>query len=237
MHSIIAVSLLVFSAEGYPRPDLLIEPAELAKNPAAFLILDCRDRAAYQAGHVPGAANIDATEWAKQFQDGKDIAGWCKRLGALGIQTNSTVVLYDDASNKDAARGWWILKFWGVRDVRLLHGMWKGWTTGHQAISTEPVTSRPVTFLARPQAERLATKQGLLESLQTKEFDIVDARSAGEYSGRTKLARRNGCIPGAINLDWSHLVDAKTQRFKRPAELKQLFADHHIDLARPQAVH
>lgn len=238
MQSIIAFVLLTLpAADAYPRAGLLVEPAELAKNPSAFLVLDCRGQEAYQAGHVPGAVNLNPIEWAKQFQDGKDVAGWCKRLGALGIKPDAKVVVYDDASNKDAARVWWILKFWGVQDVRLLHGMWTGWKTGNFPVSTEPVTPRTVTFLARPQTERLATKQDILNSLQKKEFDVVDARSEGEHYGRTKLARRNGCIPGATNLNWEQLIDQKTQRFKSAVELKKLFDQHHIDLAKPQAVH
>ena len=48
------------------------------------------------------------------------------RRSALGIAQDSRVVVYDDSSSKDAARVWWILRYWGVADVRLLNGGWAG---------------------------------------------------------------------------------------------------------------
>jgi thiosulfate/3-mercaptopyruvate sulfurtransferase len=222
----------------YPRAELLIEPAMLARSLKQYHVLDVREGSAYEAGHVPGAVSTSAAEWAKAFQDGKDVAGWSKRIGDLGITVDTKVVVYDDNLNKDAARVWWILKYWGVKDVRLLHGMWTGWKAlGSTDISKEPVMPRPVTFVPDSKAERLATKQDVLNAVKSKEFGIVDSRSLDEYTGKKKLAERGGCIPGATHLDWESLVDKRTQRFRPPAELKAIFEDFKVDLNRPQAVH
>src|SRR5262249_32147583 len=61
----------------------------------------------------------------------------------------------------------------------------------------------------------------------------IDARSEGEYCGETKNAKRGGAIPGAVHLEWSDLIDKKTQKFKSPEELTKLFKDAGIDLKRP----
>jgi thiosulfate/3-mercaptopyruvate sulfurtransferase len=49
----------------------------------------------------------------------------------------------------------------------------------------------------------------------------------------TKLAKRGGAIPGAKHLEWSDLLDKKTQRFKSPAALSRLFKQAGIDPKKP----
>src|SRR5262245_37338608 len=84
---------------GYARPELLIEPAELARPGAAkrYRILDARGKGVYRAGHVPGAVWLDHTTWSRAFGEGQDRAGWEKRLGALGITPDMPVAVYDDS--------------------------------------------------------------------------------------------------------------------------------------------
>jgi thiosulfate/3-mercaptopyruvate sulfurtransferase len=220
-------------AADYSRPDLLIEPDELAKVLAdkGVRVLDCRGKGLYLDAHVPGAVWLNATEWTRSFGEGKDRAGWARRIGALGVDADSRVVLYDDSRAKDAARAWWILRYWGVRDVRLLNGGWQGWkASGGKAETGE---SRPAAGEARltPQPARLATKSQVLGSLK-QPAQVVDARSAEEHCGTLETAKRNGSIPGALHLEWSDVVD-KTGRFKSPQELRRIFQEAGIDPSRP----
>jgi thiosulfate/3-mercaptopyruvate sulfurtransferase len=226
---------------GYPRPELLIEPAELAKPEVArrFVVLDARARKAFEEGRIPAARWLDAAAWEKAFGDGQDAEGWGKRIGELGIALGAPVVIYDDALAKDAARIWWILRFWGVRDVRLLNGGWSGWKAAGLPIETGPPMATPtVAFTPRPMTKRLATKDQVLASLEQHSLQIVDARSQGEYCGTEKLKnQRGGRVPGARHLDWTDLLDQQTKRFKSPEELRKLLAQAGIDLASPTATY
>jgi thiosulfate/3-mercaptopyruvate sulfurtransferase len=236
----ILLLLLTSSIDIYPVKDLLVEPSELKAqgDKPAFLILDARPLVAYQKGHVPGALHIDPAEWAKQFQDGKDEIAWSDRLGKLGIFPDSRIVIYDDASNKDAARVWWILKFWGLKDVRLLNGMWTGWVESKLPISDQTGVTKASHIELKKSRGRLATKQDVLQALSAKSSGIVDARTEAEYTGKNQLKNKfGGCIPGARNLDWEQLVDAKTKRFKSADEMRKLFADARIDVNAPQIAH
>ena len=125
--TVLLVGSSLMAAESYPRTDLLVEPTELSSGKSQFVVLDARDHAKYGQGHIPGARWVDHATWAKAFQDGKDAEGWSKKISDLGIAVDSKVVVYDDDWNKEAARIWWILKYWGVADVRLLNGGWKSW--------------------------------------------------------------------------------------------------------------
>jgi hypothetical protein len=73
--------------------------------------------------------------------------------------SNAKVVVYDDNLTKDAARIWWILRYWGVEDVRLLNGGWKAWEDGNYRTETTDAFPSPVEFVARARPERLATKE------------------------------------------------------------------------------
>jgi thiosulfate/3-mercaptopyruvate sulfurtransferase len=221
----------------YAMPELLVEPAALRIG--EFVVLDARPREQYEAGHVPGALWVDAPAWAKSFDQGEDIPGWQQRIGALGLTTGDKVVIYDDNQTRDAARIWWILRYWDFADARLLNGGWKGWQTANREIETAPTPQPKATEPElRPIANRLATKEGLLRSLETGDLQIIDARSESEFCGNDALKnKRAGAIPGAKNLEWVDLLDSNSGRFREAAELSQLFAKAGIDLQRPAATH
>jgi thiosulfate/3-mercaptopyruvate sulfurtransferase len=80
--------------------------------------------------------------------------------------------------------------------------------------------------------------QQVLQSLPDGQWQIVDARSEDEHCGIDKRDnRRGGAIPGAKHLEWSELIDQETQRFRSPAQLRQLLARAGITLDQPTASH
>jgi thiosulfate/3-mercaptopyruvate sulfurtransferase len=227
--------------EVYPRADLLIEPAALGRADVAkgLVVLDARDQKAFDEKRIPGARRVDAARWAKAFGDGSDAKAWGWRIGELGIGPKSKVVVYDDASAKDAARIWWILRYWGVKDVRLLNGGWKGWNAAKLPVESDAAKPPVVAeFTAVPAGQQLVTKAQLLDVVKAKQLQIVDARSEKEHCGLDALQnKRAGAIPGAKNLDWIDLLDKTTLRFKSPEQLRQLFQSAGIDPAKPAIAH
>jgi thiosulfate/3-mercaptopyruvate sulfurtransferase len=241
IHCVPAVVVAETGGNEYPRSDLLIEPAALAPplDAERFVILDSRSREDYQQEHIPEARWVDHGAWSKTFGDGEDVEAWSQRIGELGIDTDAAVVVYDDQAMKNAARIWWILRYWGVEDVRLLNGGWKSWKAQELPVSQARGASvEPVAFTAKPQSSRLATKSQILDRLEGQEWQIVDARSEAEYCGTELLGnQRAGAIPGAKHLEWSELIDPETDRFRPPDELRELFDQANIDLDRPMASH
>jgi thiosulfate/3-mercaptopyruvate sulfurtransferase len=233
--------LLIGAASEYVRPELLLEPDELARPEVArqFVVLDARNREDYEKSHVPGARWVDHDTWKSAFAQGTDAEGWSKRIGDLGIAAAARVVVYDDNSFKNAARIWWILKYWGVKDARLLSGGWNAWQAEGLPTETDvPPPSDAKAFTARPRRKRLATKEQILKSLTDDRLQVIDARSEDEFCGiELKENQRGGAIPGAKHLEWSDLIDAETGRFKRPGELSKLFDQAGIDLGQPAASH
>lgn len=224
----------------YPSGQWLIEPTKLAESLAddSWVILDARDEASFAEGHIPGAIRIDHGQWAKAFSDGQDAAEWSQRIGELGIAADTTVVLYDDVRSKDASRIWWILRYWGLSDARLLNGGWLGWQAADLPIDDSQPSATAVQFEAVPAPVRLATKDQLIDSLADRSLQIVDTRSAAEFCGIKPLDnQRAGAVPGAKHLEWVDLIDDQTHRFKPADELKRLFDAAGIRLDRPTATY
>lgn len=236
---LLCVAAVALDDDGYPRAKLLVEPSALANSAAreAMIILDARPRAKFDAGRLAGARWVDHAEWEKAVGSSRDPHAWAKRIGALGIAGDRPVAVYDDMLSRDAARIWWILKYFGVADVRILHGGWKGVQNAKLPTETRSAPVAPAAFDPKPHAARFADKAWMKQALAAG-TQVVDARSEKEFCGIEKLKnRRAGAMPGAKLLEWSDLLDRETARFKSPRELRELFAKAGVDLDRPTATH
>jgi thiosulfate/3-mercaptopyruvate sulfurtransferase len=167
------------------------------------------------------------------FAKGPDNTNWKRRLGALGITPDRPVLVYDDAMFKDSARIWWILRYWGIRDARLLNGGWKAWKAANGTVTSAVPATEAASVTLSPEPDRLVTKEQLLAALAGKRYQILDARSSQEYCGDKGTAKRNGAIPGAIHQEWVEAIDPKTGRFKSPQDLARILQKNGVDLARP----
>lgn len=155
-------------------------------------------RAAYEAGHLPGAVFVDLDAALSRHGDpaqaGRhplpDPEPFAAAMGALGIGDGDTVVAYDDEGGVIAARLVWMLRAIG-RDAAVLEGGLQAWD---EPLSTEPAVRAPVRFTARPWPDdRLATIDEAAAA-----GHLIDARPRERYlGGPDGLDPRAGHIPGA----------------------------------------
>lgn len=211
----------------YPHADMLVEPETLIKKDAAkgIVLLDARPKQVYDEGHLPGAFWWDTTVGGEKID--------AALLAKSGIPADARVVVYDDGNAKDAARLWWRLQYTGQEKVAVLNGGVVAWQAAGGELTKEVPESKPKSLQERLTTKRLATRDDVLKIVKDKSAQIVDARSEKEYCGDNKLAKRGGSIPGAVNLEWSDLIDAKTKKFKSAQELTRLFKDAGLDLDKP----
>ncbi len=238
--SLVGGFFLVFSAGlvragDYPEADLLVETTELAKPAIAkrFRVLDTRAKDKYLAGHIPGALWVNRDAWAKAFAAAPQLPVWETMIGDLGIKHSTPLIIYDDGWAKDAAHIWWILRYWGFEEVRLLNGGWHAWLSeGRSQDRSQPqVKARGLRL--RPIPARLAGKNQMAELVQNRQEQIIDARSSAEFRGEVESGRRNGAIPTAKHFESSTAIDSQTLRFKSAEELARLFRAAGIDPAQP----
>jgi thiosulfate/3-mercaptopyruvate sulfurtransferase len=191
-----------------PDPTLLVDTHWLANHmwDDDVRIVDMRPLEDYLLGHIPGAVQLDlsdvratAADVRKQVADARTVE---QVLGGLGIDGDTTVIVYDGATGIDAARLFWTLEYYGHRDARLLDGGWAAWERSGRQMETKATTVAPRAFNAQPQPILIADAAWVLAHLDDPTVAIVDARSENEYLGIDVRAERGGHIPGAIHVQW-----------------------------------
>jgi thiosulfate/3-mercaptopyruvate sulfurtransferase len=209
------------------RAEVLVTPTELeglVAEGVAVTILDVRwqltqpdGRAAYEAGHVPGAVYVsledDLTDHAvtgrgrHPLPPGSAIEAAARRWG---IDQETTVVAYDDWNRAGSARAWWVLKAAGLSDVRILDGGLAAWTASGGALETGSVTPEPGGVV-------VAHDDLYAGGMPTVDADgaaalgagLIDARAPERFRGDVEpVDPVAGHIPGATNVPSTSLLDA-----------------------------
>ena len=223
--------------------DALIDTRELdavLRNVSAprLVLLDVRWRLGgpspaelYASGHLPGAVSVDLDrDLAAPVGDGRRGRHPLPEPGALqealrrwGIDEESSVVAYDDADGSSAARAWWLLRWAGLRDVRVLDGGIAAWTAAGLPLTTNMPAPEPTNVVVRPGAMPVLDATGVAE-LVARGGVLLDARVEPRYRGEVEpVDPVAGHIPGARSAPTSGNVDA-SGRFLSPKQLRERFA-------------
>src|SRR4051794_32053168 len=113
----------------------------------------------YLEAHIPGAVYADLESELAAPADPVRGRHPLPELEVLqeaarrwGLDDDSPVVVYDAVANLSAARAWWVLRWAGVRDVRLLDGGLDAWRAAAYELEAGPATDRHGTVTLRPGA-------------------------------------------------------------------------------------
>ena len=217
------------------KPDLCILDASL------FLPGTPRDpRAEFEAAHIPGAAFMDLPT----LNDPDDPTPgmlppdtlMTQRAQALGINTDSRVIVYDNSPTHSAARGWWMVRLYGLgASAAILDGGLPKWVAEGRATQSGPVTPATGNAIARRAPGQVRTKADLIANLESHDAQVLDARGAGRFTGEEAEPRpgmASGHIPGSRNLPSAALFNPDNS-MKTGDDLRQLLHDAGIDLDRP----
>lgn len=182
----------------------------------------------YLECHVPHAVYVDLeTELAAPAEPGRgrhplpDVAVLEEAARRWGIDEESAVVAYDEVGNMSAARAWWLLRWAGLHDVRLLDGGLAAWRTAGLLLETGPSEPREGSVVLRP--GKLETLDAGTSAQRAREGILLDARAAERYRGDVEpIDPVAGHIPGAISAPTgANLLPDGT--FRGPAELRARF--------------
>jgi len=209
-------------------------------NPKVRIIEVSTEPGLYERGHIKNSAKI---VWHTELVDTvtRDIASaknFQKLAQKIGIDQDTTIVLYGDKNNWFAAWGAWVFNIYGAKDVRILDGGRVKWEKDGRALTTAVPAFKAGNFTTRvaDKSLRATLLQDVLPVAKKRvKADLIDIRGADEFSGKIfaapgfqELAVRAGHIPGAINIPWGQNVNADGT-FKTVAELKKLYADKGVD--------
>lgn len=215
------------------RMDSIISADTLRSDAFRPVLLDVRwqlggppGRADYAKGHLPGAVYVDLdTELAgAPGPSGRhplpDPAVFTAAMRRAGVLDEVPVVVYDGGQGWAAARAWWLLRWAGHHDVRVLDGGLPAWDG---PLETGEVTAGPGDFTPRPGALPVLTADDAAALARTGV--LLDARAAERYRGDVEpVDRVGGHIPGAVSAPTTANTD-DAGRFRAAAELASRFRE------------
>ena len=221
----------------YKHPEVLVETSwvkeHLSDRKVRIAEVDYDPTANYNLGHIPGAVLFD---WKKDMNDPvtRDILSKSQLealLSNVGLDAESTLVLYGDFNNWFAAFAFWILKYYQVDKVVLMNGGRKKWLAEDGQVTKDRRSYNRTAFKVKGTEESIRTYLDAMKTrLGQKNNVLVDVRSPAEFTGEitappeypNEHAQRGGHIPSAVNIPWSQAVK-EDGTFKTVEELRTLY--------------
>ncbi len=234
----------------YAHPEVLVDTdwAEKHAKDANVRIaeVDYDPAANYDQGHIPGSVLMD---WRKDINDplSRDIVSkdaLTALLRKAGIHEDTTILLYGDFNNWFASFAFWVLQYYGIKNVKLINGGRKKWIAEDRPLTKE-VPSYPAGRITagnpnehlRAYLDDVRTE---LQHVQAGRTVLVDVRGPKEFSGEitappeypTEHAQRGGHIPGAKNIPWASAVN-DDGTFKSREELEAIYGGKGVTAGTP----
>ncbi|HEX2405679.1 MAG TPA: sulfurtransferase [Nitrososphaeraceae archaeon] len=221
----------------YANPNVLVDTQwvedHVNDNNVRIAEVDYDPKANYYLGHIPNAALFD---WKKDINDplNRNIVSrddCTALLQKAGINDDTILVLYGDFNNWFAAFAFWVFKYYGYKDIRLMNGGRKKWLEEDRPISKEsPNFSKGNFQAAEPDESIRVYLDYVRNSVMSQQGTLVDVRSPAEFTGQitappeypTEHAQRGGHIPSAQNIPWGQAVN-EDGTFKSVEDLKKLY--------------
>ena len=194
----------------------------------------------YDLGHIPGSIVL---RWKEDINDPitRNILSthdYVDLLQRIGVNNDTTLILYGDFNNWFAAFAFWVFKYYGYKDVRLLNGGRKKWLEEDRSLTKEVPLYPKEEYKVEPESIEPDKKirvflndvRNALVSRRNFQIGLVDVRSPKEFTGEilappeypTEHAQRGGHVPGASNIPWAQTVN-DDGTFKFVEDLRSLY--------------
>ncbi|AVQ97907.1 sulfurtransferase [Oceanobacillus iheyensis] len=174
-------------------------------------------RKQYIKDHIPGAVYLDLEKDLSSKAEkhgGKhplpDMTTFARKIGNIGIDHDTTVVIYDQANEMFAARLWWLLHCLGHEKAYVLDGGYEEWLRQGNPVTDQMPVLEPKRFRPILRDEQTANIDEVKEKLENDTAIVIDSRERERYLGNIEpLYHKAGHIPGAKNYFWKDVLNKK----------------------------
>jgi thiosulfate/3-mercaptopyruvate sulfurtransferase len=221
----------------YANPEALVETDWLEQNlnnPSIRVIEVDEDAGAYGKGHIPNAVgwNWNTDLHATVGRDYVDQEGLSALLSRAGVGPDTTVILYGGNNNWFAAYAYWLVKYLGFDNVKLLNGGRKKWELESRELTQEAPSPKPADINVKGKIRESirSFRDEVLQRAENRKGGLIDVRSPEEFRGEKlapdhlpqEQAQVPGHVPGASNIPWAKAAN-DDGTFKSADELKALY--------------
>jgi thiosulfate/3-mercaptopyruvate sulfurtransferase len=227
----------------YVHSEVLVDTEWVSKNPPndnrKLVEVDYDPENGYRKGHIKGASLI---WWKRDINDpiARDIVNkeqFQELMAKNGIKPDTEVIMYGDFNNWFAAFSFWVFKYFGHENIKIMNGGRKKWELENREYTTEEPQIEKTSYSAKEPDEQIRDYlDGVKKALDDNNIVMVDVRSPKEFTGEITAppeypmehAQRGGHIPGANNIPWATAVNDADGTFKSADELKQIYESKGI---------
>lgn len=136
-----------------------------------------------------------------------DVDTFSQKLRQLGINNDSTVVVYDEGNEMFAPRAWFVLRYVGIENAYVLQGGFRAWKHAAYPVTSETKERKEGHFTPDVQHDLIITMEEVRDRHMETEV-LLDSRAKNRYLGKTEpLYGKAGHIPGAKNYFWADILD------------------------------
>lgn len=204
----------------------IISPAEFMKliKDKNTVVIDVNKKKTYATTHIKGAVNIPHKSLYKDgevpglIKSPKDLAGI---FGSKGISEKNTIVVYGDGSQKYSSRVYWILKYLGAPNVKILHKDMNAWRSVRVPLTSMASKRKAVTFTPNVNKDIFVDKVYVKSKLNDGSVKLVDSRTKAEFDGTDETGKSDGHLPGAVNLNYENFLTGK-KTYKSKEEIEKI---------------
>ena len=142
----------------------------------------------------------------------------------LGINTTSTVIVYDDVGLYASPRAWWMFRAMGHERVAVLDGGLPKWLSENRVVSEKYSEAFTGDFVAELKQGLFCDFEAVLKGLNSPNCAVLDARSERRFKGLDPEPRpgvRSGHMPNAKNLPFPEVLNGGL--LKSVSELREIF--------------
>lgn len=194
-------------------------------NKPEVVIVDMQKPEEYAKGHLKGAVNITLsnlvinTPVPNMLAPKEQIEAV---LGAKGIGNDTTILIYDNNNNMEAARMFWTLQVYGHQNMKVISGGLKAIEAAKLEMSMEVPAVTSVKYTAADKnTDIIATIDEVKAQVNQpqKNTVILDTRTPEEYA--------EGTIPGSIFINYIQ-NDYKDGTYKSVQDIKIQYIENKI---------
>lgn len=181
----------------------------------------------YVHGHIPGSAYFDH----EQFSDPNGKYAYTilsdpeleRQIGDIGISNDTEVIFYSWSMLPFAARAWWILRYAGHTNVRVLNGGLAAWQNAGGQLEREVRHYKPSMFKSNFKHNMFANKEEVLEALKDGSTVVENVLPPISYEGAHITGSMNlSCMDLMYDMDSLISNDKLASRLQRTAKYKRI---------------
>jgi len=175
------------------------------------VVISAQSQKNYKTSHVKNAIFIDHHDLYKAGKpEGilKSTSDLAKYFGSKGVSDKNNILLYDDGTNKYSTRIYWILKYLGAPNVKVLHKDMGAWRKARIMITKSPTKTKTAVFTPKVNTSIYADYNFVKANINKPNVVFIDVREITEFNGTSTKPVSKGHLPGAKHIEWKQVEGA-----------------------------